>query len=73
MKCPRCNKREGILDYCKSTMDFVHGFVQKICRECLIESIEEELIKTKINLKEQKALLRKDKFKERRNSSEARK
>ena len=70
MKCSRCKEREGILDFSTSTMDWIHGFVEKICRECLIEGIEKELIKIKANLKDQKTLLRKEKFKERRKPSE---
>ena len=65
VKCKRCNEREGILDFNTSTMDFIHGFVEKICRECLIEGIEKELRKIKTNLEEQKKLLREEKRGER--------
>ena len=40
--------------------------MEKICRQCYIEIIETEFKKIKSNLKEQKALLRKEKFKEER-------
>lgn len=61
MKCEKCKDREGILDYSTSGMDFIHGFVQKICRECYIEIIEREKKKIDANLRKQRRLLRKSK------------
>ena len=58
MECKICKKREGVLTFTNSTMDYIHGFTQKICRECYIGIIEENLKKITINLKEQKKLLK---------------
>lgn len=60
MKCKICNKREGVLEFVEGMLEFTHGFTQKICRECLIERIEKELVKIKANLKKQKRILKEE-------------
>lgn len=60
VKCKICKKREGILDFAEGILEFTHGFVTKICRECFIKRIEKELIKIKANLKKQKRLLKEE-------------
>ncbi len=72
MRCQRCKEREGIIEFSHEPMNaMIRGYgMENICRECYIEIIETELKNIKANLKDQKAILRKEKFKERRNSSE---
>lgn len=60
MKCKKCNQREGILEFCEGILSYTHGFTEMICRECLIERIEKELVKIKANLKKQKRILKEE-------------
>jgi len=61
-KCEICEKREGVLDYSESVIDYTHGFKRNICRECYIEILKKQLVKIKSGLKEQKELLKKEKM-----------
>ena len=77
VKCIECKDRKAIIEFSEGYLDWSHGFIKKICRECYIEMIEKELKKIKTNLEEQKVLLkkekaslRKDKFKEERKVGE---
>lgn len=63
MKCENCKKRKGIIDFTESMLDFTHGFITKLCRECYIEIIEERKKDIDENLIEQKELLEKEKSK----------
>ena len=57
-KCPDCKKREGVVDFCPDgTTGFIHGFVIKLCRECLIERFEKTIKQCNKQIKEQKELL----------------
>ena len=58
MKCQICKKREGKLEFTNSTMDYIHGFTQMICRQCFVKMIEEEYKKIGKNLIKQKTLLK---------------
>ena len=66
-KCVYCKEREGILDYCEGMLAYSHGFVEKICRQCLIKKSEKTIENCKKQIKEQKGLFRKDKFKGKKN------
>lgn len=58
MKCADCKKREGVIDFCPDGVTgFIHGFVIKLCRECLIERMEKTIKGCKKQIKEQKELL----------------
>ncbi len=46
-KCNICKKRKGTLTFAESVMDFVHGFKQKICKQCYKEILIER--RNKIN------------------------
>lgn len=68
MKCEDCKERKGILDFSPDGMTgYTHGFVIKICRQCLIERLEKIIKGCKEQIKEQKALIRKDKFRSEKN------
>ena len=56
-KCADCKKRCWKVRFCKSTMDLVHGFEKKICRQCFIKIIEEEKKGVDSNLIKQRKLL----------------
>ncbi len=58
VKCVKCKDRKAIIVFSESVMNHIHGFQQKICRECYIVTIEAELIKIKSNLKDQKEALK---------------
>ncbi|KKN17015.1 hypothetical protein LCGC14_0970230 [marine sediment metagenome] len=58
MKCVECKKRKAIIEFSKGYLDWSHGFIKKICRECYIEMIEKELKRIKDNLKKEKSILK---------------
>jgi hypothetical protein len=58
--CRRCNKREGVINYAASIMDFTHGFSEHICRQCYIKILENTFNNAKKELNKQKKLLKKD-------------
>ncbi len=33
-KCKICKKKKAELTFSESTMDFIHGFKKRICKEC---------------------------------------
>lgn len=61
-KCEDCKKRKGIIYYSSEPfMTLTHGWGGiYICRQCFIKRIENHLKDCKKQLKEQKALLRKE-------------
>ncbi len=64
--CEECGLREAKIEFAREpTFAMTHGFgIQHICRQCYIEKIEKELVIINKNLKEQKALLKKEELKE---------
>ena len=65
--CQDCKQRPFKVKFSEEPVfAMTHGFDgTKICRQCYIKRIEEELIVIQTNLKQQKDLLRKELFKER--------
>lgn len=61
IKCEDCKKREGIIEFCESVIDWTHGFKQYICRQCYIKRIKKGLKDTQENLNKQEKLLVKEK------------
>lgn len=70
-KCEDCKQREGILDYSESLLNYSHGFVAKICRQCYIKKLEKVIETNKKQIKIQKALIRKDKFRSKTNENQS--
>lgn len=52
VKCEICNEREEELDFAESTMDFIHGHKQKICKGCYKRILLERIKAIKKTLKE---------------------
>jgi len=57
MKCTNCKKREGVVEYCEGMLAYSHGFVEKLCRQCLIKRLEKNIESCKKQIKKQKELL----------------
>lgn len=66
VKCQKCNKREYQIKYSDEPVyALTHDIgITYLCRECYINLIEEKLKDINLNLKKQKDLLRKEKYKE---------
>ena len=61
-KCKICKQRAGVILYSESVLNYAHGFVKKICRQCYIKILEKDVEDNTKQIKIQKALIRKDKF-----------
>jgi len=57
MKCEDCGEREGVVNYCDGVMDFTHGNVVKICRQCYIEILERTVLNCIKSIVKQENLL----------------
>lgn len=62
IECCKCNEREGVINYSDSMLDYTHGFVIQVCRQCYIKEMQKMIEDCRKGIKEQKALIRKDKF-----------
>ena len=67
MKCLDCNEKEGEVNFSEEPMFAIthNQMIKFICRGCYIKRIEDSLQAIQLNLKQQKQLLRKEKFLER--------
>lgn len=60
IKCQDCGERKYKIKFCESVVDFTHGNIIYICRQCYIKILEKTLKNCTNNIKKQKELLEKE-------------
>jgi hypothetical protein len=52
MKCENCNKKKATITFCKSFLEYSHGFAKRLCEDCYRKILEDTIKSCRKTLKE---------------------